>query len=95
LAGTAKEDKMKVVIRGCRQTWQGAYTSADGRRINSSRTGNHWDEVIEGNKGDRFTLVDISNSGKHRCQRLEIIGNDKTKVIRQSNGQPCFCEAVF
>lgn len=82
----------QIVIKGCRETKQGALTTAGGKQINVSKTGRHWDEVISGPVGHNFIVKDISNSGKHHCYRAKITGAGKFEVIQTSTGQPCLCE---
>lgn len=64
---------MKIIIQG-RSTGRGAFTSAGFPKVNMSKTGNHWEEVLEGEVGDEFMLTDITNSGKHECRRCRITG---------------------
>ena len=40
------------------------------RETNFSRTGNHWDIIINGT--GVIDIVDISNTGKHRCRRIKV-----------------------
>ena len=64
-----------------RSTGMGAYTKVfpfegdvDVKEFNFSKTGNHWNILVEGT--GVIDVVDISNSGKHRCKRVRL-ENDK------------------
>jgi len=65
----------KVTIQ-CRSTGRGAYTSVTEydeaitvTKVNISKTGNHWEEIVEGPSGAEFLLTDITNSGKDQSTR--------------------------
>ena len=81
----------RVIIQG-RSTGKGAFTSANGRRVNVSRSGNHWDEIIIGPVGMEFIVFDISNSGKHNCFRARITGNNAYEIVEHCDRYECqFC----
>jgi hypothetical protein len=81
----------RLIISG-RSTGRGAFTSANGRRVNVSRTGNHWQEIIEGPIGQEFVITDISNSGKHFCRRVRITGDNTYDVVEPCDEYDCqFC----
>ncbi len=61
-----------IIYVECRQTGSGAYTSVDGKVVQSSKTGNHWVEKVVLQPGKKIPVVDVSNSGKHRCYLLSI-----------------------
>jgi len=68
---------MKTKIIDCRNTGQGAYTAtseleyAEVDQFGRSKSGNHWKEKITFLKtSSSVFVIDISNSGKHRCYRL-------------------------
>lgn len=67
----AREGAMKFRLE-CRSTGVGALTTMDGEQFNASRSGNHWEEVIDVPVGERFYVVDISGSGKHRCRWMTM-----------------------
>lgn len=84
----------------CRNTRRGAYTTMDGEVVRSSRTGNHWVERKEVDIGDIITIIDITNSGKHNCRKLEVIGFDpeapeeekvKTKTLVKADPYGVVC----
>ncbi|RLI84075.1 hypothetical protein DRP07_02215 [Archaeoglobales archaeon] len=71
---------------GGRNTGRGAYTSV--RRVegdveiietNFSRTGNHWDIIVEGT--GIIDIIDISNTGKHYCRRVKIENGKETETL--------------
>jgi len=68
---------MERVIVSCRHTGMGARTHTEVLRepveirvFNRSRRGNHWEEEVSIGEGGIAFVVDISNSGKHRCYLL-------------------------
>jgi len=68
---------MERITISCRSTGMGARTYAEVLRqpveiveFNRSRRGNHWEEEISIGEGGVAFVVDISNSGKHRCYVL-------------------------
>lgn len=76
MSGTKSERKYKMIKITCRQTKAGAYTAIMKMRRNprikisveeTSKSGNHWTETVEGPDGEMFAVKDISNSGKHNC----------------------------
>jgi len=53
------------------------------RMYNFSRTGNHWEEVLEVTPdfAGKVELMDVTNSGKHRC-KLYIFQDGKVTGFR-------------
>lgn len=81
----------RVAIEG-RKTGMGAYTTAHGRVVSSSKTGRHWVEIVEGPIGKEFEVIDISNSGKHHCFRARITGENEYQIIEEADEYECqFC----
>jgi len=90
----------------CRETRRGAYTTMGGKRFDFSRSGNHWQEVVEVGVGDLIEITDISNSGKHNCRRLRVTkvnadGTVETEIAeaydyyRDREHCPICCEGPF
>ena len=82
-------------IVDCRRTGQGAETtvqeitdSVEVHPFNRSRTGHHWQEEVIAGDGDEFIIIDISNSGKHSCQKF-IVVNDVAIGQPIDTGHPC------
>ena len=65
----------KIHYVRCRRTGCGAYTSANGKVVERSGTGNHWTESVVLTPGKKIPVVDISNSGKHNCYYLLLDEN--------------------
>lgn len=62
-----------LVTINCRRTGSGAYTTANCPKVNSSRTGNHWQEQQQLAPTDHpLLVVNITNSGKHKCFRIKV-----------------------
>ncbi|HDN17557.1 MAG TPA: hypothetical protein ENF41_00680 [Candidatus Bathyarchaeota archaeon] len=49
------------------------------RYDNFSRSGNHWDIHVSGN--GVIDIIDISNSGKHRCRRVKVAMGQLREVL--------------
>ncbi len=67
----------RLIVEG-RQTGHGAFTSivsatVEVRKVEVSRTGNHWKEVADLGEGDTAEVADVSNTGKHGCYRVACV----------------------
>ncbi len=59
--------------------------------IESSKSETHWLEEITGDPGFEFIVIDITNSGKHRCFRGKIGYDDSYEIIAR-NEDTANCE---
>ena len=85
---------MKVYL-DCRSTGRGAYTafhrSWEPEVFDCSKSGNHWQEVVDVEPGDMIAVHDISNSGKHNCYVLVVSADGEHRHVTPPGWRPEHC----